>query len=80
MRQQRNPVLAGNDLEWRDQHPLVGVPFKVSLGRINRQRELRRIAVDNLSGAGDNLAAEIGWQTVTAEFALRFSLNGRFAL
>ncbi len=65
--------LAGNDLEGRGQHPLVGVPIQIDLDRVERHRKFRRIAVDDLSRARSDLAAQIGRQAVAAEFALQFA-------
>ena len=73
MGQQRDPVLAGNDLEGRQQHAPPGIPFDAHFRRIDRHRIIRRIAVDDISGAGGNLAAEIGRQAVAAEFTLQFA-------
>ena len=73
MGEQRDPVRAGNDLEGRDQHAPPGIPFDVHLGRIDRHRIIGRIAVDDVAGAGGELAAEIGRQAVAAEFAFQFA-------
>ena len=73
MGQQRDPVRPGNDLERRHQHAPSGIPFDTDIGRIDRHRIIRRIAVDDVSGAGADLAAEIGRQAVAAEFALQFA-------
>ena len=73
MGQQRDPVLTGNDLEGRQQHAPAGIPFDAHLRRIDRHRIIWRIAVDEISGAGGNLAAEIGRQAVAAEFTLQFA-------
>ena len=73
MGQQRDPVRTGNDLERRDQHAPPGIPFDVHFGRIDRHRIIGRIAVDDVTGAGGDLAAEIGRQAVAAEFAFQFA-------
>ena len=73
MGEQRDPVRAGNDLERRDQHAPSGIPFDVHFGRIDRHRIIGRIAVDDVAGAGGELAAEIGRQAVAAQFALQFA-------
>ena len=73
MSQQRDPVGAGNDLEWGDQHTPSGIPFDIHFRRIDPHWVIGRIAVDDSSGAGADLAAEIGWQSVAAQFAFEFA-------
>ena len=73
MGQQRDPVRTGDDLERGHQHAPPGIPFDVHLGRIDRHRIIGRIAVDDVAGAGHDLAAEIGGQAVAPEFALQFA-------
>ena len=73
MGQQRNPVRPGNDLERSHQHAPSGIPFDAHFRRVDRHRIVRRIAVDDVAGAGADLAAEIGRQAVPAQFTLQFA-------
>ena len=77
MSEQREPVGAGNDLERRDQHTPPGIPFDVHFRRIDPHRIIGRIAVDDGSGAGADLAPEIGWQAVAAQFAFELAGEGQ---
>ena len=73
MRQQRDPVRAGDDLERGDQHAASGIPFDAEFRRVDRHRIIRRIAVDDGSRARDELAAELGGHAIAAELALEFA-------
>ena len=73
MGEQRDPVRAGNDLEGRDQHAPSGIPFDAHLCRIDRHRIVGGIGVDQVPGAGHELAAEVGRQAVAAQFTLQLA-------
>ena len=78
MTQQRNPVRAGNDLEGRDQDAPSGIPFNAHLRRIDRHRIIGRIAVDEVPGPGDDLAAQIGRHAIAPQFTLQLTGERQF--
>ena len=73
MREQRDAVVTGNDLEGSDHHAPSRIPFDAHFRRIDCHRIIGRIAVDEMPGARADLAAEIGRQTVAAQFALQLA-------
>ena len=69
MRQQRDAVLSGDDLERRDQHAPGRIPVDADVGAVDVHRIFGRAAVDDAAGLDADLAGEIGRQSVASDLA-----------
>ena len=73
MSEQSDAIRSGNDLKGRHQYPPSGIPLDAHLSRIDPHRVIGRVAVDDRSGASDQLAAEIGRQAVAPQFTFQLA-------